>query len=168
AVHGADAKEVFARDLTLDKFIDATTLSTAPTLPGPSAEVRTVLLTGATGFLGRYLALEWLEQLEQVDGKLICLVRARSDEDAWRRLEKTFDSGDPGLLQHFQELAEEHLQVVAGDKGQANLGLDEETWQRLADTVDLIVDSAAVVASMNLSSVRSRANTSLASAPCTA
>ncbi|WP_155767113.1 thioester reductase domain-containing protein, partial [Mycobacterium colombiense] len=138
-------KEVFARDLTLDKFIDATTLSTAPTLPGPSAEVRTVLLTGATGFLGRYLALEWLEQLEQVDGKLICLVRARSDEDAWRRLEKTFDSGDPGLLQHFQELAEEHLQVVAGDKGQANLGLDEETWQRLADTVDLIVDSAAVV-----------------------
>ncbi|WP_153065090.1 non-ribosomal peptide synthetase, partial [Mycobacterium avium] len=145
AVHGADAKEVYARDLTLDKFLDATTLSTAPTLPGPSPEVRTVLLTGATGFLGRYLVLEWLEQLEQVDGKLICLVRARSDEEAWGRLEKTFNTGDPELLRHFQELAEEHLQVVAGDKGQANLGLDEQTWQQLADTVDLIVDSAAVV-----------------------
>ncbi len=145
AVHGADATEVHARELTLDKFIDATTLSTVPTLPGPSSEVRTVLLTGATGFLGRYLVLEWLEQLELVEGKLICLVRARSDEDARRRLEKTFDSGDPELLQHFQELAEEHLQVVAGDKGQANLGLDDETWQQLADTVDLIVDSAAVV-----------------------
>src|SRR6185437_11747909 len=105
AVHGADATEVHARDLTLDKFIDATTLSTVPTLPGPSSEVRTVLLTGATGFLGRYLVLEWLEQLELVEGKLVCLVRARSDEDARRRLEKIFDSGDPELLQHFQELA---------------------------------------------------------------
>jgi fatty acid CoA ligase FadD9 len=26
-----------------------------------------------------------------------------------------------------------------------NLGLDEQTWQRLADTVDLIVDPAALV-----------------------
>ena len=145
AVHGAGATEVHARDLTLDKFIDATTLSTAPTLPGPSSEVRTVLLTGATGFLGRYLVLEWLEQLEQVEGKLICLVRARSDEDARLRLEKTFNTGDPELLRHFQELADEHLQVVAGDKGQASLGLDEQTWRQLADTVDLIVDSAAVV-----------------------
>ncbi|EUA32310.1 thioester reductase domain protein [Mycobacterium intracellulare] len=145
AVHGADATEVYARDLTLDKFIDATTLATVPSLRAPSSEVRTVLLTGATGFLGRYLVLEWLEQLEQVEGKLICLVRARSDEDAWRRLEKTFDSGDPELLRHFRELAEDHLQVVAGDKGQANLGLDDQTWRQLADTVDLIVDSAAVV-----------------------
>ena len=144
-MHGAGATEVHARDLTLDKFIDATTLSTAPTLPGPSSEVRTVLLTGATGFLGRYLVLEWLEQLEQVEGKLICLVRARSDEDARLRLEKTFNTGDPELLRHFQELADEHLQVVAGDKGQASLGLDEQTWRQLADTVDLIVDSAAVV-----------------------
>ena len=71
------------------------TLTAAPTLPGPSGEVRTVLLTGATGFVGRYLVLEWLEQMELVDGTLICLVRATSDEDARRRLEKTFDSGDP-------------------------------------------------------------------------
>jgi glycopeptidolipid biosynthesis protein len=95
AVHGRGATEARASDLTLDKFIDATTLAVAPTLPGPSAEVRTVLLTGATGFLGRYLVLQWLEQMEQVDGKVICLVRARSDEDARRRLDETFDSGDP-------------------------------------------------------------------------
>ena len=58
SVHGREATEVYAGDLTLDKFIDAMTLATAPTLPGPTAEVRTVLLAGATGFLGRYLALE--------------------------------------------------------------------------------------------------------------
>ncbi|BBY00512.1 non-ribosomal peptide synthetase [Mycobacterium seoulense] len=145
SVHGRDATQVYASDLTLDKFIDAATLSAAPSLPGPSSEVRTVLLTGATGFLGRYLVLQWLEQLELVEGKLICLVRAGSDEEARQRLEKTFDSGDPKLLRYFQELAADHLEVVAGDKGAANLGLDEQTWQRLADTVDLIVDSAALV-----------------------
>ena len=137
--------EVHARDLTLDKFIDAQTLATAPLLPRSSAEVRTVLLTGATGFLGRFLALEWLERLAPVDGKLICLVRGKNNEDARRRLDTTFDSGDPKLLAHYVELAAEPLEVIAGDKGEANLGLDHQTWQRLADTVDLIVDAAAVV-----------------------
>ncbi|WP_156765124.1 non-ribosomal peptide synthetase, partial [Mycobacterium sp. 1245852.3] len=145
SVHGRDATEVYASDLTLDKFIDAPTLSTAPALPAPRGDLRTVLLTGATGFLGRYLVLQWLERLELADGKLICLVRATSDEDARRRLEKTFDSGDPALLRYFHELADDHLEVIAGDKGRANLGVDEPTWQRLADTVDLIVDCAAVV-----------------------
>lgn len=144
-VHGRDAKTVRAADLTLDKFLDEATLAAAPSLPGPTAEVRTVLLTGTTGFLGRYLALEWLERMDLVDGKVIALVRAKSDEDARARLDKTFDSGDPELNAHYQELAADHLEVIAGDKGEANLGLDQQTWQRLADTVDLIVDPAALV-----------------------
>jgi fatty acid CoA ligase FadD9 len=145
SVHGRDATEVHASDLTLDKFIDAKTLAAAASLPGPSTEVRTVLLTGATGFLGRYLALEWLERMHLVDGKVICLVRAKDDATARERLDKTFDSGDAELLRHYQELAADHLEVIAGDKGEADLGLDSQTWQRLADTVDLIVDPAALV-----------------------
>jgi fatty acid CoA ligase FadD9 len=148
SVHDRSSKpitEVHAADLTLDKFIDAKTLAAAPSLPGPSAEVRTVLLTGATGFLGRYLALEWLERMDLVDGKLICLVRAKDDAAARERLDATFDSGDPELLRHYQELAADHLEVIAGDKGEADLGLDPQTWQRLADTVDVIVDPAALV-----------------------
>jgi fatty acid CoA ligase FadD9 len=129
----------------LDKFIDEATLAAAPSLPGPTSEVRTVLLTGATGFLGRYLALEWLERMELVDGKVICLVRAKDDAAARARLDATFDSGDPKLLAHYQDLAADHLEVLAGDKGEADLGLDEATWHRLADTVDLIVDPAALV-----------------------
>jgi fatty acid CoA ligase FadD9 len=145
SVHGRDAVEVHAGDLTLDKFIDADTLAAAPTLPRASAEVRTVLLTGATGFLGRYLALEWLERMDLVDGKVIALVRAKTDAEARARLDRIFDSGDPKLLAHYQQLATDHLEVIAGDKGEANLGLDQQTWQRLADTVDLIVDPAALV-----------------------
>ncbi|MGB8407640.1 MAG: carboxylic acid reductase [Mycobacterium sp.] len=144
SVHGKNAVEVRAADLTLDKFIDAATLAAAPALPGPASEVRTVLLTGATGFLGRYLALEWLERMDLVDGKVIALVRAKSDEEARARLDATFDSGDPKLLAHYQSLAD-HLEVIAGDKGEENLGLPQEVWQRLADTVDVIVDPAALV-----------------------
>ncbi|MGA8123556.1 MAG: amino acid adenylation domain-containing protein, partial [Mycobacterium sp.] len=145
SVHGRDSTEVHASDLTLDKFIDGATLTTAPTLPRYVGEVRTVLLAGATGFLGRYLVLEWLQRLERIDGKLICLVRAESHERATQRLHDTFDSGDPELLRHFERLAAGHLEVIAGDKSETNLGLEQQTWQRLADTVDLIVDSAAVV-----------------------
>ena len=145
SVHGRDTTEVHAGDLALDKFIDAQTLASAPSLPAVSTEIRTVLLTGATGFLGRYLALEWLERMDLVDGKLICLVRAKDDAAARARLDKTFDSGDAELLRHYRDLAADHLEVIAGDKGEADLGLDRQTWQRLADTVDLIVDPAALV-----------------------
>jgi fatty acid CoA ligase FadD9 len=145
SVHGRETVEVHSRDLTLDKFLDAATLAAAPKLPAPSTAVRTVLLTGATGFLGRYLALEWLERMDLVDGKVICLVRAKTDEEARSRLDKTFDSGDPKLLARYRKLAADHLEVITGDKGEANLGLDPRTWQRLADTVDLIVDPAALV-----------------------
>jgi fatty acid CoA ligase FadD9 len=145
SVHGRDATEVHARDLTLDKFLDDASLAAAPSLAPASSEVRTVLLTGATGFLGRYLALQWLERMDLVDGKVICLVRAKDDEAARQRLDATFDSGDALLLEHYRNLAADHLEVIAGDKGEANIGLDDATWQRLADTVDLIVDPAALV-----------------------
>ncbi len=83
--------------------------------------------------------------MDLVDGKVICLVRAKSDDEARARLDKTFQTGDPKLVAHYRELADRHLEVIAGDKGEADLGLDPAVWQRLADTVDLIVDPAALV-----------------------
>ena len=106
-MHGlADTAEVHAADLKLTKFIDATTLNAATTLPGPSAEVRTVLLTGATGFLGALPDVGLAEAgLDRFDGMLICLVGAKNDDkDARQCLEKTFNNGDPQLWRHFPEL----------------------------------------------------------------
>ncbi|HEY4460844.1 MAG TPA: carboxylic acid reductase, partial [Pseudonocardiaceae bacterium] len=144
-VHGIGGEQVRASDLTLDKFIDATTLAEARTLPRPSGDPSTVLLTGANGYLGRFLCLEWLERLAQTGGTLICIVRGSNAESARQRLDDAFDSGDAELLQHFQKLATEHLEVLAGDIGEPNLGVDDPTWHRLADTVEQIVHPAALV-----------------------
>ena len=142
SVHGRGATEMHASDLTLDKFIDVDTLANAPTLPGLRAEVRTVLLTGATGFLGRYMALDWLRRLEPIDGRLICLVRADSNDAARQKLADVFDSGDPDLLRLYRTLAP-RLEVLAGDKDRPGLGLDRQTWLRLAESVDLLVVATA-------------------------
>ncbi|EUA34717.1 male sterility family protein [Mycobacterium xenopi 3993] len=75
---------------------------------------------------------------------MIALVRAKDDAAARERLDRTFDS-DPKLRAHYRALAADHLEVVAGDKGEANLGLSQQVWQRLADTVDVIVGPAALV-----------------------
>ncbi|WP_083184799.1 carboxylic acid reductase [Mycobacterium malmoense] len=144
-VHGRDATEVRAADLTLDKFIDATTLAAAPALPRATGTPRTVLLTGANGYLGRFLCLEWLERLAETGGRLVCVVRGAQAAAATERLEQVYRSGDPRLAERFRELAAGHLEVVAGDIGEPNLGLDGATWGALAGSVDLIVHPAALV-----------------------
>ncbi|MFJ1767900.1 carboxylic acid reductase [Amycolatopsis sp. NPDC088138] len=145
AVHGEDATEVRAADLTLDRFLDEATLAAATALPPPGGAARTVLLTGATGFLGRFLCLEWLARLAEVDGRLICLVRGEDAVTARARLDAVFDSGDPALVRDYRALAAGRLEVLAGDLGEPGLGLDAETWRRLADTVDLVVHPGALV-----------------------
>ncbi|MEU1329605.1 carboxylic acid reductase [Streptomyces sp. NPDC005865] len=145
SVHGPAATRLDARDLRLDAFFDPRTVAPAEKPDGPLPEARTVLLTGATGYLGRFLCLEWLERLAARDGTLVCVVRGSSAEAARARLDAAFDSGDPELHARYREFAGRNLQVVPGDIGEPGLGLDEETWQRLAATVDLIVHPAAQV-----------------------
>ena len=144
-VHGRDATEVRAADLTLDKFIDAKTLTDAPALPRATGTPHTILLTGANGYLGRFLCLEWLERLGETGGKLVCIVRGTDAAAAAKRLGEVYRSGDPHLVERFRELATDHLEVIAGDIGEPNLGLDQATWDGLAHGVDLIVHPAALV-----------------------
>ena len=146
SVHGRGSTAVRAEDLRLDEFLPAETLSAAADLPRPADEApKTVLLTGANGYLGRFLCLEWLQRLAERGGTLICIVRGGDAAGARQRLESAFDSGDAEMLRRFRELADEHLQVLAGDIGEPGLGLDAGTWDRLAAEVDQIVHPAAQV-----------------------
>ncbi len=72
-------------------------------------------------------------------------MRGTDPDAATKRLEDVFDSGDPQLLERFRTLAADHLEVIVGDIGEPNLGLDQSTWERLAQSVDLIVHPAALV-----------------------
>ncbi|MEV0775957.1 carboxylic acid reductase [Streptomyces sp. NPDC050428] len=145
SVHGEDATETHAKDLTLGRFIDAATLDGARRLPRTAGEPRRVLLTGASGYLGRFLTLEWLHRLAPADGKLIVVVRGKDPDAARARLADAFGNDDSELTGTFEELAAEHLEVLAGDIAEPRLGLDEATWERLTGEVDLIVHAGALV-----------------------
>ncbi|MCX2929175.1 thioester reductase domain-containing protein [Mycobacterium sp. CVI_P3] len=144
SVHGAGAAEIRAADLTLDKFIDAEILQAATALLRPTAEIQSVLVTGVTGFLGRFLGLEWLQRMADVGGTVIYLARGADAAGARARIEAALES-DPALLQRFRALADRHLEIIAADIGEPGWGLDDATWARLADSIDLIVHPAAHV-----------------------
>lgn len=145
SVHGRGAAVARAADLTLDSFIDAETLAAAPRLPAATGTINTVLLTGANGYLGRFLCLDWLERLAPDGGTVICLARGADPTAGRQRIEAAIDSGDAELSDRFRRLADTHLRVLVGDVGAPNLGLDTPTYQRLAESVDLVVHSAALV-----------------------
>jgi fatty acid CoA ligase FadD9 len=146
SVHGPDADEISASDLKLEAFLPGDLLANAVELPPvKTGEPRTVLLTGASGYLGKFLALDWLQRLSESGGTLICLIRGSSPATARARLDDAFSDGDPELLRRYRELAADHLVVIVGDVGEPHMGPEEESWQRLADSVDLIVHPAALV-----------------------
>jgi fatty acid CoA ligase FadD9 len=146
AIHGENSDLLRAADLTLDRFLSPDLLTSVDTIgPLDSGDPQYVVLTGANGFLGRFLCLEWLERMATRGGRLACICRGRDRDDAASRLRKAFDSGDEGLLARFDELAAKHLDVFAGDLGQKMLGLDQEAWDTLAARADLIVHPAALV-----------------------
>jgi len=102
AIHAGD--RVRASELRLARFFDG--------IARPAGEVgpmRHVLLTGATGFLGRFLCIALLEQAARTGGTVTCLVRGSA-----RRLGEVYAPGSP-LHDWFAALASDHLRVVVGD-----------------------------------------------------
>ena len=143
-IHGKGATTIHARDLTISRFLDPPTLSRVPA-EAPPAQSRTILLTGANGFLGHILCLEWMEQMAKVDGKVICLIRGSDPASARRRLDEVFEGVDPVLKKHYRSLASQYLEVLAADVADVRFGLSEAEWDRLAISVDRVVHPAALV-----------------------
>ncbi|MDQ0989459.1 carboxylic acid reductase [Streptomyces sp. V3I7] len=140
-VHGRDATEVRASDLALDRFVDERLLTEGTKAPDM---VHNVLLTGATGYLGRFLAVEWLRRVAETGGTLTCLARAADDAAARQRVLACLGEASADRA-WFAATAERHLEVLAADVSAPRLGLDEAVWERLGADTDQIVHVAALV-----------------------
>ena len=96
-----------------------------------------VLLTGATGFVGKELLHRYLTL---TDRRVFALIRAESAEGATRRLRETlsdvFDDAEPFA---------DRVQALAGDVARPGLGLEQKAADELAESVSEIVHSAASI-----------------------
>ena len=144
-IHGKGAKVITADDLQLDRFLDKDLLHNAPKLASAQTIPKTVLLTGANGFLGHIVCLEWLKFLSENGGQLICIVREKDDTAAYKKLEKEYEGLDSDFEKTFAALSKNHLRVIAGDIAKPSLGLSDENFQGLCQDVDRICHVAALV-----------------------
>jgi thioester reductase-like protein len=87
-----------------------------------------VLLTGATGFVGRFMLSELLRSRS---AKIYCMVRANSDEEATQRIKYAMKHWD---LWRYE--FESRVVAMAGDLRLPELGLSSSDYRQLADDVD--------------------------------
>lgn len=102
----------------------------------PVAEATSVLLTGATGFVGSFL----LRELLATGLTVHCLVRGDSAEGARERLLANLEALDVSV-----EAEADRIVVVPGDVTLARFGLSESEYQELAGRVEAIYHTAAKV-----------------------
>lgn len=101
----------------------------APLVPG------SVLLTGATGFLGAYLLHELLDQ---TNATVHCLVRAADADAACSRLQRHLEHC--GL---WREDLAARIVALAGDLARPRLGLADGEYARLAESIDAVYHNGA-------------------------
>ncbi|XP_014553644.1 hypothetical protein COCVIDRAFT_107135 [Bipolaris victoriae FI3] len=102
----------------------------APTTPS------NVFITGATGFVGAHITHDLLE----LGTAVYCLVRAETDDEAMERLTATLASYSLWNSEYAPL-----LHPVVGDMSQPLFGLPEHSFDFLADHVDAICHSGALV-----------------------
>jgi amino acid adenylation domain-containing protein/thioester reductase-like protein len=114
---------------------EATLSSEVQPIPGPiSIPPRVVLLTGATGFVGRFLLAQLLQY---EDATIHCLVRASSRQQAAERIKNTLMRWDL-----WKEEFERRIVAIPGDLSLPRLGLDEASYRFVAEKVESIYHCA--------------------------
>jgi len=108
-----------------------------PASPALPREVRRVLLTGATGYLGAYLIHELLAQTPWT---VTCHVRAANARKALARVRENLEAYGLNPLGWA-----DRLEAVVGDLREPRLGLGPADWDRLAEDVDAVYHNGAWV-----------------------
>ncbi|KAF9771412.1 hypothetical protein IL306_010960 [Fusarium sp. DS 682] len=121
----------------LTNALDAKYQSADPDALSPSNGA-VFFLTGATGFLGAYLAKDILDRRNT---KLIACIRGAKDvKFAKERLIRSLKGY--GL---WQDSWADRISCVIGDLSKPRLGLDDASWKHVADTADAFIHNAAYV-----------------------
>jgi thioester reductase-like protein len=120
------------REATLDPTIMPEIVSGVPTVV-PSS----ILLTGATGFLGAFLLYELLQQTRTT---IHCLVRAADSKEGRRKLQHHLEDYNLWEARFGQRLI-----PIIGDLSLPQLGLSTEQFHTLANTVEAIYHNGAQV-----------------------
>jgi thioester reductase-like protein len=114
-------------------------LSVVPNVSGPrwNGAPRSILLTGATGFLGAFI-LDAL--LQRTDATIHCLVRAGDEVQAWQRLR-----GNHERYGLWREEYQGRLRPVPGDMSDPLLGMPAARYASLSEEVDVVLHGAAQI-----------------------
>jgi thioester reductase-like protein len=94
-----------------------------------------LFITGATGFLGAFI-LEGL--LKRTEGHIHCLVRATDSHVGMQRIRDNLQKY--GL---WQDSYSQRITVLLGDLARSQLGLSDQTFQKLGKEMDVIYHNAA-------------------------
>jgi amino acid adenylation domain-containing protein/thioester reductase-like protein/non-ribosomal peptide synthase protein (TIGR01720 family) len=136
------ARTIGIEDALAEETLDLVAEADLPASIQPRSEVlegedspRAILLTGATGFLGAYLLRDLISRTRAI---VYCLVRCRDAEDGMRRLLENAARYELPTSQLADRVV-----VVCGDLGARRLGLDDETYDRVANAVEMILHNGA-------------------------
>jgi thioester reductase-like protein len=133
----ADLPRILRADIELDEDIksDGTPMRQL-------SDAKTVLLTGATGYLGAFLLKSLIQH---TTATIVCLVRFTDPQDDCRpagfaRIRKNLV--DLGL---WDDAMLERMEVLPGNLSGRRLGLTVEAFELVAERVEVIIHAAATV-----------------------
>ncbi|MCI9039033.1 MAG: amino acid adenylation domain-containing protein [Clostridia bacterium] len=101
--------------------------------------ISNVLLTGFTGFLGAHVLDSYLKNEK---GTIYCLIRGKDNMTAKERLENVLHFY---FNTKYDAFIGSRIQLVEGDITLPNLGLSNEDYQKLGNSLDTIIHCAALV-----------------------
>src|SRR5215813_1920226 len=111
---------------------------------------RKIFLIGSTGFLGKVTLSMLLHRFPNI-GRVYVTVRARSQEESEARFWNNVITAPPfdPLRDRYGNALEGFLRdkvaIVGGDIAEPNIGFTEEEAQRVADDIDVVINSAGNV-----------------------
>ncbi|CAH0389540.1 unnamed protein product [Bemisia tabaci] len=105
---------------------------------------KNILITGATGFMGKVLIEKLLRTCKGV-GRIYLMVRQKKGKTIEQRTQTLF--GEELFSRLKQECPSflDKVTIIPGDVSEATLGLNEKDRERLIDDVDIVFHAAATV-----------------------